>query len=634
MDFEEKDSETIQRDIEQKRLEIEREIEEKRRVVEEEIAAKRREMDIKLAQQREELDRRHAEQIEAMNRQVDAKELAARSEAEFKDGKEQVAAGTAAEGQQPVVCDKDLTADADQLMQDIEKRQSMVENPVINSVINELSEDELQKEGGNSLGDNNVSQTNALQEQEIKGDGGFIHFVKDIFGKKKTDEEIAADIAAEDAAQVAAEEQQETNKDEKDDNSENKENSNIIVQDFPDIDKTESTAKDTKKDEQIAITTGSVSNAESDSVAEILARLNADNYDSTNEKKTEQKDEVPQNEEYVKDQDKVEYKRPRRTRKIAWGRLIAIILAIILVVAIFFFGTVFVCKVLLHRGNVPVVYPSKDVVTTADKGNATGEKTTVPVLDERINLLVLGTDYGDSDAANDEPKRTDAMLLISFDPMHESVSVLSIPRDTRVVLPGHRDPQKINAAYAFGGVMMAKQTVANLLGVPVTHYALADWRAFSEVVDLIGGVDIFVEHDMKYDDPYADLHIDLKKGFQHLNGALAGQYVRYRSDELGDIGRAQRQQKFIKAAAEQLFTVGNVPKIPAVIRTVTNYMETDMNALTMLKAFNSVKIFGQDKIKTLTLSGDTFEDGDISYWVTDNAHIRKTLNELGVPTTK
>lgn len=315
-------------------------------------------------------------------------------------------------------------------------------------------------------------------------------------------------------------------------------------------------------------------------------------------------------------------------------KTIGFLLLAILVALLFFFGAIFSFK-MLRQDSAPVVYPRTAVLEKDANGNVikAGDQI-MPVLDERINVLVMGTDYGDSEAEADEPKRTDAMLLISFGPEDKKVSVLSLPRDTKVILPGHRDPQKLNAAYAFGGVMMAKQTVANLLGVPITHYAIADWRAFIKVVDLIGGVDLLVEHDMKYDDPYADLHIDLKQGYQHLNGEQAGQYVRFRSDELGDIGRAQRQQKFLKAAVSQMFTVSNMVKIPSLIGVISECVQTDMSTMTMLKALNSIKLFGDGKIKTGTLSGTFADEDDTSYWVTDEESIKNVLKELEIPSSK
>ena len=214
-------------------------------------------------------------------------------------------------------------------------------------------------------------------------------------------------------------------------------------------------------------------------------------------------DPLPPIKEAAKKEDKPEIKTESVTEEepeerpskwyVTLFKTIGFLLLAILIAILFFFGTIFSFKMLHQSESAPVVYPRAAVLEKDVHGNVinAGDKI-VPVLDERINVLVMGTDYGDSEADADEPKRTDAMLLISFGPEDKKVSVLSLPRDTKVILPGHRSAQKLNAAYAFGGVMMAKQTVANLLGVPITHYAIADWRAFIKVVDLIGGVDLLV----------------------------------------------------------------------------------------------------------------------------------------------
>ena len=212
--------------------------------------------------------------------------------------------------------------------------------------------------------------------------------------------------------------------------------------------------------------------------------------------------------------------------------------------------------------------------------------------------------------------------------------MLSISRDTKVILPGHKDPDKINAAFAYGGAVMAKQTVANLLRVPIHYYCLADWRGFIDVVNLIGGVDIYVDKDMYYEDPYANLVIDIKHGYQHMDGETAGKYVRFRKDELGDIGRVQRQQKFLKAAAEQMFSVQNVTKISSLLATLDKYIQTDLNTLTMLKAANSFKFFGDDKMRSCMLYGKFDDQSGISYWYADEEAVNKSLEELGIPYIK
>ncbi len=311
----------------------------------------------------------------------------------------------------------------------------------------------------------------------------------------------------------------------------------------------------------------------------------------------------------------------RKRRKLRWGRLIIVLLVLGLFVAGLFWGSVWLYD---H-----IISPPQNNIAAADENIRKNEK-----LNERINVLLLGIDDGDSEAAESEPKRTDAIILLSFDPKQNQVSVLSIPRDTKVILPGHKDPDKINAAFAYGGAVMAKQTVANLLRVPIHYYCLADWRGFIDVVNLIGGVDIYVDKDMYYEDPYANLVIDIKHGYQHMDGETAGKYVRFRKDELGDIGRVQRQQKFLKAAAEQMFSVQNVTKISSLLATLDKYIQTDLNTLTMLKAANSFKFFGDDKMRSCMLYGKFDDQSGISYWYADEEAVNKSLEELGIPHIK
>jgi len=307
-----------------------------------------------------------------------------------------------------------------------------------------------------------------------------------------------------------------------------------------------------------------------------------------------------------------------KRRRLRVGRLL-----FILVIMFALLGSCFVAGQMAYKAlfapKVPVVAATEEI----------GKDET---LNKRINVLLLGTDEGDSeDIANNAPKRTDAMIVVSFDPEHNEVAMLSLPRDTRVSIPGRRWPDKINAAYAYGGVTLAKQTVANLLQIPIHYYMKVDWQGFIEVIDILGGVDMYVEHNMNYEDPYANLKIHLKQGYQHLDGKASGEYVRFRHDELGDIGRVQRQQKFMKALAGEFFSVSNVVKLPVVAATISKYVETDMDLLTMIKAANSIKIFGNDRVKSEMLFGDFKTINDISYWETSPRQVTKTLDALKIP---
>lgn len=316
----------------------------------------------------------------------------------------------------------------------------------------------------------------------------------------------------------------------------------------------------------------------------------------------------------------VQHRRPqRRKRRLRWGRVFALLIVMAILMTTMFWGAVWAYT---HLINAP----------QANTAAATDKIGKDEVLNKRINVLLLGIDDGDSEAAKSEPKRTDAIVVLSFDPDEHKISMISIPRDTMVRLPGHKGYDKVNAAYAYGGVAMAKQTVANLLRIPIHYYALVNWQGFIEVMNIIGGVDLYVDKDMHYEDPYANLVIDIKHGYQHLDGKRSGQYVRFRSDELGDIGRVQRQQKFLKALGLQMFSVENITKIPSIISTIQKYVETDMTTVTTLKAVRSYNILSDNKIRSGMLYGNFYDaPSGTSYWLAKRADIEKSLKEVDIP---
>ena len=313
------------------------------------------------------------------------------------------------------------------------------------------------------------------------------------------------------------------------------------------------------------------------------------------------------------------YHRAKR-RRMRWGRLFLLLVVLAVLLTSVFWGSVWVYTNIIHA-------PEKKVVA-ADPEIEKDEK-----LNQRINVLLLGIDDGDSEADDSEPKRTDAMIVASFDPSAHKISLLSLPRDTMVILPGHTQYEKLNAAYTYGGVAMAKQTIANLLRIPIHYYALANWQGFIEIINLIGGVDLYVDRDMHYEDPWANLKIDIKHGYQHLDGEKSGQYVRFRSDELGDIGRVQRQQKFLKALSLQMFSVNNIAKLPKIIATAKKYLETDMDTVTMIKAVRSFNIMADNNIRSGMLYGNFYDSpsSGISYWRSNRADIEKSLTEVDIP---
>ena len=305
----------------------------------------------------------------------------------------------------------------------------------------------------------------------------------------------------------------------------------------------------------------------------------------------------------------------RRTRrKFRWGRLLCLLLFAGLLGTALFFGTCWIYNNFINPPHVSV--------TAADDKIRDDQK-----LNERINVLLLGIDDGDSEAAESEPKRTDAIILLSFDPQNNKVAVLSIPRDTKVILPGHKDPEKINAAYAYGGHNLTKGTVESFLGVPMDHYVIINIQAFQRIIDAIGGIDIDVEKRMYYEDPWDDdggLVINLQPGMQHMDGKTAITYVRFR-DEEGDIGRIGRQQKFMKAVMEKITSPAIITKLPSVIKEVMSSVKTDLSFRQLLEFAGTLKEAQKNGLKTDMVPGRPLYIEGISYWIPDITKLRQTL---------
>jgi len=248
-------------------------------------------------------------------------------------------------------------------------------------------------------------------------------------------------------------------------------------------------------------------------------------------------------------------------------------------------------------------------------------------INNRINILLLGLDDGDPDNPG-SPRRSDTMMVASINPSDKTVNILSIPRDSKVNIPGHPGYDKITHAFFYGGPDLAVRTVEDNFHIPINYYTVIDWKAFIKVVDILGGVDLNVEHDMNYDDPYEDLSIHLNKGYQHLNGEQAGEYVRYRHDELGDIGRVQRQENFLKALTSQMLQAGTILKLPALITTISHYVQTDMNTYTLVNVANVLKDMNANSLHAEMIPGDFATIDDLSYWVPNRTEMQKMVDRI------
>lgn len=206
-----------------------------------------------------------------------------------------------------------------------------------------------------------------------------------------------------------------------------------------------------------------------------------------------------------------------------------------------------------------------------------------------VNVLLVGLDNVDGGS------RTDAIALAIFDADNKAVRVASIPRDSRVQIPG-RGWDKINHAYVYGGINLLKSTVVNLTGMAIHYFVMVNYRSFPRIIDLIGGIDIYVEKRLKYTDYSGKLFINISKGQQHMDGKTALEYVRFRHDPLGDIGRVQRQQKFMDIVLAKLKSPAILPRIPALVDEVVSAVDTDLTPLEALKLMRFANALPPDRV--------------------------------------
>lgn len=241
-----------------------------------------------------------------------------------------------------------------------------------------------------------------------------------------------------------------------------------------------------------------------------------------------------------------------------------------------------------------------------------------------LTYLIVGLDKGIE--MGTKGGRGDTLMVGSLDLADRKAFLLSIPRDTRVYIPGMGEA-KINAAMPYGGLELCKEVVENLLGIPIDYYVKVEIEGLKKIVDLVGGVDIYVEKDMRYKDDTQHLYINLKKGFQHLNGEQALGYVRFRHDALGDLARVRRQQKFLLALMEKFRSPMILPRLPWLIKEIYRNVETNFTIADMLYLSN---LFKHDlpTVETETLPGEPVNIGGVSYYEVDREGLPFLVSRL------
>lgn len=231
-----------------------------------------------------------------------------------------------------------------------------------------------------------------------------------------------------------------------------------------------------------------------------------------------------------------------------------------------------------------------------------------------FTILLTGVeDY----ASGGQNGRTDSIIFATINPKTKDVTIMSIPRDTRVNISGRDKLDKINAAHAYGGIDMTMETVEDFLNVPVDHYVEIGFEGFKEIVDAVNGVTVDVPFDfVEGSDLNPRKGITFHKGSQHLNGEEALAYVRMRKhDPMGDFGRAQRQRQVLGALVEKMNSPSIVTKLDDIAKIIGKRVKTDIPVSDGLALYQKFSGFKASSIETLRLEGDDDYIEGIYYYI-------------------
>ena len=256
---------------------------------------------------------------------------------------------------------------------------------------------------------------------------------------------------------------------------------------------------------------------------------------------------------------------------------------------------------------------------------------------EPFYMLLLGTDHSQERATVEQDFygdafRSDSMMLMRIDPGQKKIACVSLIRDTQIDL-GEYGIQKLNAAYAFGGVPLTLETVSELAGVPISHYAEIDFDGFKEVVDALGGVTVDVPVDI--DDDLAGG--SLSAGVQTLTGeqALILCRSRHTYDDIGDGDhyRAANQRMVISAIGQKILS-SDLPTMVETIETLSRYVTTDMGVLDIASLANNLRGIKMDQdFYTATMPTEAEYKNDVWWEILDQKAWNNMMNRInkGLP---
>ncbi|WP_423798493.1 LCP family protein [Neobacillus sp. SAB-20_R2A] len=274
----------------------------------------------------------------------------------------------------------------------------------------------------------------------------------------------------------------------------------------------------------------------------------------------------------------------RRKKRVKWTRVILLIFLLMI-------GSVAAYATYQYKQGVSLAAGGKFKDDTKRAKAFQGEN----VKFGRINVLLLG-----SDSRGEEHARTDSIMIAHYDQDTHQSKLISIMRDTYVNIPGH-GKQKINAAYAYGGPELLRQTIKENFDIDLNYYAIVDFEGFSKIADIIApdGIEVDVPSKMSY-----GIGTTIEPGQQTLHGDKLLGYVRFRHDKLSDFGRVQRQQEVIGKLKDQAMSVGSILKLPKMLGVINPYVDTNLDTPTLLSLGKDLLTNQSNDIKTMRIPVD------------------------------
>jgi LCP family protein required for cell wall assembly len=237
-----------------------------------------------------------------------------------------------------------------------------------------------------------------------------------------------------------------------------------------------------------------------------------------------------------------------------------------------------------------------------------------------ISILMVGVDERKGDSG-----RTDSMIVITVNPKTKTTKLLSIPRDTRTKLINKSNPSKdrfdkINAAYAYGGLEESIDTVENFINVPIDYYIKVNMQGFQDIVDAVGGIDVDNKYAFELDG------VTLKTGPQHLDGIQALEYARMRhQDPKGDFGRQERQKEVISKIVQKGKSFSVVTKYNTILKALENNIQTNLTLDDIIGIQSSYKAAAKN-MQSLQVAGTGVTLDKIWYYQVDD-QTRQSLSD-------